>query len=927
MAKNATELADAIFNFMTTSKNPALFAGAGVGVKAGLPTWPQFMEHLAKVADQHDPPTGNLIRLRSEAGYYLQAAAVYKTCPQIPPGVLYEQIAAPFISIPAVSELHGLASLPFTAVITTNYDRSLHDAVANVMKKSPNTVELSDPTMTRAPYFTDFYIARVHGRAEVPESIIFADDDYKALTENDGYIDFLHHVFTRYSCLFVGFSFVDPAIEGIFKTIQARLSPNFPRLHLAILSDDSDHRLTSELIRLNISVVKYDASPDHSVLWEGVTLTSRRFTTEQKIGKRALSIPIDTIQQFIALSYARAKLSTELQPLRDTVIDGIILDSIHRAGDKGSTVLEIAQALRQVLVLQEEQSLHLAQRRVEVLSGRGWCQVHGNAIHANFDSENAFENDFGLLVAGVINRAKVRERQQIPPQFRSIVSRCIEDVLLARSWDLGAHYAGASNRELPNILRTVELSVERRAAKLPSEKRQGLILACYDLFQNPDESESSVLAELGRVAFALQLVINSPCATIAHQAVLPERIYLDASFAMPAIVQGHPFYSLYSEALHRYTAASRTAGMQVQVAVVDDFLNEIISHREISEKEVRSLGLGNTQTIGDYTLYQGAENGNVFIGAYSQWIGNLQPKGSFDDFLNQVAPYKSETELSRFLATMGIQTPRLSFRFGYELDLFHKISHALMDAYEDDETHPFDPKEQVLIEHEARQLTRLTLDLEAGLRPFFVTADRRLRRLATGQVLGKAGGVIISHRGLVQLIDMLIGIRGDPIATTRLLWGTVSPDETHLIRDYLITKALSYQDEAMTMSLPEVLQVLVEEGVNEAKQEGISLFPGGSISDRAKRVRFLGHLEDKFYANMAEVMRQKFPEEHNFAEEIRREHLEKHIKSTLDLISEYETRQRESDDPKEKANCERELKDLRRYLDEYSRELRELTKQ
>ena len=99
-----------------------------------------------------------------------------------------------------------------------------------------------------------------------------------------------------------------------------------------------------------------------------------------------------------------------------------------------------------------------------------------------------------------------------------------------------------------------------------------------------------------------------------------------------------------------------------------------------------------------------------------------------------------------------------------------------------------------------------------------------------------------------------------------------------------ISKALSYRDEAMTMSLPDVLQVLVPEGIEAARRENISLFPGGSTSDKGRRVRFLGSLEDKFYANMAEVIRQRFPEEYNLAENVRRQHLEKHIKNTLDLI-------------------------------------------
>jgi hypothetical protein len=45
------------------------------------------------------------------------------------------------------------------------------------------------------------------------------------------------------------------------------------------------------------------------------------------------------------------------------------------------------------------------------------------------------------------------------------------------------------------------------------------------------------------------------------------------------------------------------------------------------------------------------------------------------------------------------------------------------------------------------------------------------------------------------------------------------------------------------------------------------------------------------------------------------------------LIYEYETKLRESDDPKEKAYCERELNELRRLLDDYEQELEEMNAQ
>lgn len=924
---NATEIAETIQNFLASSKNPALFAGAGVGVRAGLPTWPQFMEHLATVAKMYDPLTGDLIHQRIASGHLLSAAVVYKTCPQIPIGELYEQLGLPFRSPSSPEKLNALVSLPFIAIFTTNYDRSLHDAYASVTGKSPITVELNDPTMIRAPYLTDFYIARIHGRSEVPNTIAFSEDDYKRLDENECYIDFVRHILTRYSCLFLGFSFVDPAIENILRTIETRLSPNFPKLHLAVLPTGSGGKLKSELARFNIRVKEYDADNQHSLLWEGITLASRSFVQDQKTERQKANFPLNTVRQFVATSYARAKLEVELQPLRDIVIDGIVLDILNGAKDKGSTILTVSNTLQHLLSLPEKQSRDLVQRRIEVLSGHGLCQVRGKTISPNLEESITLAEDIKILVDGVINRAEVREGQLFASQFRKIAAQCVEETLLVRSWDLGAHYAGAINGEMPSILSTVELSVEKYGPKLSPQQKTGLAMACYDLFQNPDEIESEILAELGRVAFALQLVINNPCSIMAHQVVLPEHVYLDASFVMPAEVEGHPYKPLYSDALNRFREASKAAGITANVAIADEFLNEIISHRAIALREIQGLSLGNSETIDDYILYQGIENVNVFIGAFAHWVGRLEKNESFEEFLKTAAPYNSEKELSTFLGNREIQTLSLSFRPGYEMDLYYKIKRALNDAYEADTHHVYERKESVLIEHEVRQLTKLTLDLVSGLRPLFVTADMRLRRLATGPVLGKAGMAIISHRGLVQLIDMLIGVKSDPVVTARLFWGSVVTDDSVLIRDYLVTKALSYRDEAMTMSLPEVLQNIVPKEVEAAKREKISLFPGSGTNNKIRRVRFLSNVENRFYANMAEVIHKKFPDEYNIAIEIRRDHLQKHIKSTSDLIYAYETKLRESDDPKEKANWKRELAEMRMYLDGYEKELNLLPQQ
>jgi len=72
-ALNILEISNVIHEFIAETKNPALFAGAGVAARVGFPTWDQFMAHLACVADRFDPLTAQLIRQRSASGQYLDA--------------------------------------------------------------------------------------------------------------------------------------------------------------------------------------------------------------------------------------------------------------------------------------------------------------------------------------------------------------------------------------------------------------------------------------------------------------------------------------------------------------------------------------------------------------------------------------------------------------------------------------------------------------------------------------------------------------------------------------------------------------------------------------------------------------------------------------------------------------------------------------
>lgn len=914
-------LAKHIIEFINESKNPALFAGAGVGVRAGAPTWNEFLLYLADVARMYDQLSSDLITSRANSRNYLEAAIVYKSCPEIPEGEKYKKLAEPFIDLPKYKKLNALLSMPFFAVFTTNYDRSIHDSYASVIGKSPKTVELGDPTMSQGPFLNEFYVARIHGRSEVPNTIVLTSDDYKELETNYVYLDYMRHILTKYSCLFIGFSFVDPAIKNVLKVIENRLSPNFPKLHCAILPSSAESDLGNELKKFNIDVIYYELNKKHKTLWEAIKIASRSYTQKEKTEKPTAIIPLEDVMRFISTSYARVKLDKDLHPLRDLVIDGIVLDILARAGDIGLERKDIELEIRSILSLPCDASELLITQRIESLSGRGWCTVEGKNIKLSYEIEGILDDDIDILIEGINHRLEVREGDWTIPQSRTILSSIIEEILIIRGWDLGAHFAGANDGDLPNILQTIHKVIEKNGSLISKTHTDGLILACFDLFQNPDESESEILAELGRAAYALQLVINSPCSIIAQKLVLPENIYLDASFLMPAIVEGHPFRTVYIDVMNRIKEAAVESDVPVDFIVANAFLNEIIAHREISKREILSMGLENKKTLSKHLLYSRSENINIYISAYAHWL-EKNKGGSYSEFLNQVAPYNSEDELSKYLADLGIRTKKLSFS-PEELIEYHKVKRSLTEAYALD-TKPWYRKHEILIEHEARQLTQINFDVRHGKKSLFITSDLRLKRLATDSVPGKPGINLITRRGLVQLIDLLIGFRGDPKVSVRLFWGSVVTDETLLIREYLIKIALNYKDEAMTMALSDVLQTVVPKSVDEAKSRKISLFPGGSTQDKIKTARFLEDVEDKFYERMAAVVKKRYPEEFNLAKELKINHIEEQIIKIQLILSNLDSILNKSTSTMEKERINSDISQLKLSLSDYKNNLSEI---
>jgi hypothetical protein len=99
-------------------------------------------------------------------------------------------------------------SVPFAAILTTNYDTLIEDAFSPAR---PKYTQLDSNELTSWPAQEWPAVFKIHGDIDRAASIVLTADSYRSLKfARDVYRQFLTHIFTTKTVLFVGFSLSDP---------------------------------------------------------------------------------------------------------------------------------------------------------------------------------------------------------------------------------------------------------------------------------------------------------------------------------------------------------------------------------------------------------------------------------------------------------------------------------------------------------------------------------------------------------------------------------------------------------------------------------------------------------------------------------------------------------------------------------------------
>ncbi|MBG0844546.1 SIR2 family protein [Pseudomonas chengduensis] len=833
-------IAEALRKFFHKATDPILFTGAGVSVKAGLPTWKGLIHKLAEGIRPLDPATADMMAKRAEKGDLTTAVDYFMLSDDMNTGDKYKLVASLLEEYDA-GAISDVASLPFKGCLTTNFDESILQAIGTAKGKSPRDYKYGDASFKQAQWEEKQFVARIHGAVEHPECIVLSKQHFENLLKDETYLELLRTCFSHRNVLFLGFSFYDPAIRHVFSELDRKFGSSSTGRHMALLPSDIDSEFVQKAHHLNIEVVRYDAKDNHAALWSGLA----QFNNAKESPKTgaAKSSPFSFTKQFLATCYARAHAGSS-KALRVAVTEGVVSALLQESAPQPIGSAELIEKMRLTLGVNSGEITYLLESALNSLMDSGLCAYQTDGSYSWVGDQE--ESDLlGIvmerLVESTVSRAFVSEGWDVPENVRVVIGRFFDGIINRRGWDLGVAFSAG---RVPEAISVASLMNEC-AHDIFAFDKERLLRVLQNQFAHPTVEEAEILSELGRLSFAIELAFKSPHSVLLSKAILPRKIYFDASVVLPIIAEGHAYTAPYKQAIAKLREASSSAAVSLKLLVADVYLNEIISHKAKAEAYFREAGDDFKAIAMSDAMYNGSTNTNVFIAGFANWIANNQ-EITFPEYLARFAPFSNESKLKAWLIKQGFEVVSIP-----KSTAFSEIYSIMERAYASSLSYGKTP---LLIEHDAIQVSVLSSEIEKGEKAIFVTADRQLKNVLANSKYQNSAECMISHIGLIQFIEVMLGGIQQGVGLAQLIWSSKVSERAHAVRSYFTSKALQQYDASMLMTMPEIIDKFADFADAELGKAGENL----DIEDPTKRVKAfkaLGMLEKQYFENMKVAMK------------------------------------------------------------------------
>jgi hypothetical protein len=195
-----------------TGKGLVAFVGSGPSCNAGVPSWSALLLQIAAEVNLEREVESYLSR-----GEFLQVAQFLAD--ERSEAEIRERVARRIRqAAKSPSPIHELlVRIPFSGIITTNYDLLLTDADRTRRFNLPVTHESTGLREQLQAHF----LLHLHGHVNEPGSIILTRRGYDHVQiANDRVRRFLSTVFQNFAVLFIGFGFGDPHVDDLLREFK-----------------------------------------------------------------------------------------------------------------------------------------------------------------------------------------------------------------------------------------------------------------------------------------------------------------------------------------------------------------------------------------------------------------------------------------------------------------------------------------------------------------------------------------------------------------------------------------------------------------------------------------------------------------------------------------------------------------------------------
>lgn len=271
-----------------------IFAGSGMSVPSGLPTWEGFLEQFIAFCEELTENykkhgidkifTKNLFidARKNKTRYPGQVATVLKGKFKELPNRLHTNVKdeymdwftrcfGPFAPNP-YHELIVKSKFPY--ILTSNYDL-LFEAAAKSTGKLYSSLSFHENTaLAEALYIDDPAIIHIHGKYNNVrmDNVIFTSDDYFNIIKKryPAFSFAMHSLLTRYSTLFVGYGASDPHLEDLVEEFAQYFDYkdgyDLPKNYLVLPKGKADLVKKEFKKKMGTSIILIDNYDDYNVL-------------------------------------------------------------------------------------------------------------------------------------------------------------------------------------------------------------------------------------------------------------------------------------------------------------------------------------------------------------------------------------------------------------------------------------------------------------------------------------------------------------------------------------------------------------------------------------------------------------------------------------------------------------------------------------